>query len=259
MTYLGLIGYPLSHSFSEGYFTEKFAREGISDRFCYETHPLAQITELPALIARKPGLLGLNVTIPYKEAVLPYLDELDPAAAEIGAVNTIHFKDGRSIGYNTDVVGFQNSLDDFLMANGGPSGQALILGTGGAAKAVAWVLGNRDVDFHYVSRNPLADQLSYEQVNETFIADIDLIVNTTPLGMAPKIETCPDIPYHCLGKGHRLYDLVYNPAETLFLKQGRLQGAATLNGLAMLHGQAEAAWSIWTNKEDISKRNEGIR
>lgn len=259
MTYLGLIGYPLSHSFSEGYFTEKFAREGISDRYCYETHPLTQITELPALIASKPGLLGLNVTIPYKEAVLAYVDDLDPAAAEIGAVNTIHFKDGKSVGYNTDVLGFEKSLDDFLMINGGPSARALILGTGGAAKAVAWVLRQRGVAFHYVSRAPLADQLAYTELDEVVLRGVDLIVNTTPLGMAPKMETCPDIPYHCLGKEHRLYDLVYNPAETLFLKHGRLQGAATLNGLAMLHGQAEAAWSIWTKHEDISSKNEGIR
>lgn len=259
MTYFGLIGYPLSHSFSEGYFTEKFAREGIADQFCYETHPLAEITELPALIASKPGLLGLNVTIPYKEAVMAYLDELSPAAAEIGAVNTILFKDGKSIGYNTDVIGFKDSLDRFLLAHGGPSKNALILGTGGAAKAIAWVLQQKGVDFHYVSRNPEAGQFSYQEVNKELCAGIDLIVNTTPLGMAPNIETCPDIPYHCLGKGHRLYDLVYNPAETLFLKQGRLQGAATLSGLAMLHGQAEAAWSIWRNKEDISRKDEGIR
>jgi len=259
MTYFGLIGYPLTHSFSEGYFTEKFAREGISDQFRYETYPLAQLSELPALIASKPGLLGLNVTIPYKEAVIAYLDELSPAAAEIGAVNTILFKEGKSIGYNTDVIGFENSLATFLRANGGPSANALILGTGGAAKAIAWVLGKNKVNFHYVSRNPSAGQISYEDVNEELCAGIDLIVNTTPLGMAPNIETCPDIPYHCLGKGHRLYDLVYNPAETLFLKHGRLQGAANLNGLAMLHGQAEAAWSIWRNKEDISKKDEGIR
>lgn len=259
MTYFGLIGYPLSHSFSESYFTEKFAQEGIADRFRYETYPLAQLTELPALMASKPGLLGLNVTIPYKEAVMAYLDELSPAAAEIGAVNTILFNDGKSIGYNTDVIGFQDSLDTFLMANGGPASKALILGTGGAAKGIAWVLQNKGVHFDQVSRNPLAGQLSYQDLNEEICSGVDLIVNTTPLGMSPNIETCPDIPYHCLGKGHRLYDLVYNPAETLFLKQGRAQGAATLNGLAMLHGQAEAAWSIWTNHEDIARKDEGIR
>jgi shikimate dehydrogenase len=259
MTYFGLIGYPLSHSFSEGYFTEKFAHAGISDQFRYETYPLAQITDLPALIASKPGLLGLNVTIPYKETVMAYLDELSPAAAEIGAVNTILFQEGKRIGYNTDVMGFKDSLDTFLLGNGGPAENALILGTGGAAKAIAWVLGKEGVNFHYVSRRPLAGQLSYQAVTEEIVAGIDLIVNTTPLGMSPNIETCPDIPYHCLGKGHRLYDLVYNPAETLFLKYGREKGAATLNGLAMLHGQAEAAWSIWTQHEDISRKNEGIR
>ncbi|MGH1434684.1 MAG: shikimate dehydrogenase family protein [Lewinella sp.] len=259
MTYFGLIGYPLSHSFSEGYFTEKFAQIGVSDQFCYETYPLPQIADLPALIASKPGLLGLNVTIPYKEAVMTYLDELSPAAADIGAVNTILFEDGKLIGYNTDVMGFEESLDDFLMENGGPSANALILGTGGAAKAIAWVLKKKGINFHYVSRNPIAGQWSYQDLNEEIIAGVDLIVNTTPLGMSPNIETCPDIPYHCLGKGHRLYDLVYNPTEPLFLKRGRERGAATLNGLAMLHGQAEAAWSIWRNKEDISKKDEETR
>lgn len=259
MTYFGLIGYPLSHSFSEGYFTEKFAQNGISDQFCYETYPLPKITDLPALIASKPGLLGLNVTIPYKEAVMTYLDELSPAAADIGAVNTILFEDGKLIGYNTDVMGFGESLDDFLMANGGPSSNALILGTGGAAKAIAWVLKQKGVNFRYVSRSPLPGQWSYQDLNKEILAGVDLIVNTTPLGMSPNIETCPDIPYTCLGKGHRLYDLVYNPTEPLFLKRGRERGAATLNGLAMLHGQAEAAWSIWRNKEDISKKDEGIR
>lgn len=248
MQRFGLIGYPLSHSFSEGYFTEKFARLGIADRYVYETYPLAKITDFPALLQSKPDLRGLNVTIPYKEAVIPYLDALDPAAAEIGAVNTILVENGKLTGYNTDVIGFGESLQEFLAENGGPSQSALILGTGGAAKAVAWALAQAGVFYQYVSRRSAAGTLTYEAINKTIIQATDLIVNTTPLGMLPNVVTCPKLPYEHLSEQHRLYDLVYNPAETLFLRKGRERGAAVCNGLAMLHGQAEAAWKIWQQK-----------
>lgn len=245
MLHFGLIGYPLSHSFSRGYFTEKFHRLGLSDTYVYHNFPLPSIEEFPALIQSRPELLGLNVTIPYKRSVIPFLDELDAAAAEIGAVNTIHVKGGRLKGYNTDVVGFGQSLDAFLARSGGPVKVALVLGTGGAAAAVAWALRRREIPYRLVSRKAGKDRWTYPDLTPERLARHELIINTTPLGMAPRESTRPELPYHALGPQHRLYDLVYNPAETLFLRHGRLQGAATINGLEMLHGQAEAAWAIW--------------
>lgn len=247
MTHFGLIGYPLSHSFSEGYFTAKFEHLGIADRYCYKTYPLPLITDFPDLLAAQPAFRGINVTIPYKEAVIPYLDELSPAARDIGAVNTILIEEGKLIGYNTDVIGFRDSLNDFLAKNGGPAKAALILGTGGAAKAIAWVLAQQGVSYQYVSRRSAVGQLTYTDLDQAILENIDLIVNTTPLGMSPNINTSPNIPYLYLGPTHRLYDLVYNPAETEFLRKGRERNAATINGLGMLHGQAEGAWSIWNS------------
>jgi len=245
MIALGLIGYPLSHSFSEGYFREKFAQLGLSDTFQYKAYPLAEIEEVQDLF-NDPNLLGFNITIPYKEAIIPYLDELSPAAKVIGAVNTVHIKGGRGYGHNTDVIGFGDTLDVFLAEHGGVSNGALILGTGGAAKAIAWVLEQRQIPFHFVSRREGENRLSYQQLTAMHFANSDLIVNTTPLGTYPSVDNCPDIPYHCLSKRHRLYDLVYNPPETLFLQGGKSQGAAIHNGVAMLHGPAEASWEIWT-------------
>ncbi len=245
MKIFGLIGYPLSHSFSETYFGSKFQEEGTSDRFAYRNFPLASIEEFPLLIQQESQLAGLNVTIPYKEQVIPYLDELSKSAHAIGAVNTIQFVEGRLIGYNTDVIGFGDSLEPFLQANGGNSKGALILGTGGASKGIAWVLDDMDIPFRTVSRTKGKADLVYQELSEEHFVDIDLIINTTPVGTSPHIDTCPDIPYHCLNTTHRLYDLVYNPAETLFMQRGTQYGAAVMNGLAMLHGQAEAAWTIW--------------
>lgn len=245
--HFGLIGYPLSHSFSEGYFGRKFLELGLADTHWYKNFPLPQIADIIRLLEEEPTLRGLNVTIPYKQAVIPYLDELSPGAAAIGAVNTILFTESKRIGYNTDVIGFGNSLDAFLTASGGPAQSALILGTGGAAKAVAWCLEQRNIPFKYVSRKTGEDRLTYEQLDAIIMESIDLIVNTTPLGMSPRVDTCPNIPYHCLEPKHRLYDLVYNPEETLFLQKGKTAGSAILNGLSMLHGQAEAAWNIWVN------------
>lgn len=251
----GLIGYPLSHSFSEGYFSKKFVELGLAETYGYRNYPLAQIEDLPELLLKEPKFRGLNVTIPYKEAVIEYLDELSPGAAAVGAVNTILFSGSKRIGFNTDVIGFGNTLDTFLEKSGGPAHHALILGTGGAAKAVAWVLEQRNILFHYVSRKAGPNQLTYEDLDENLMEKTDLIVNTTPLGMSPRIDTCPNIPYHCLSPKHRLYDLVYNPEETLFLQRGREAGSATLNGLLMLHGQAEAAWSIWTNTTKFTRND----
>lgn len=242
----GLIGYPLSHSFSKRYFTEKFEREGLPG--CrYELFPLPDVDQLPSLLIEQPHLCGLNVTIPYKERVIPYLDELDPGAAAVGAVNTIRIKDGHLKGYNTDVHGFEQSLRVFLgnaeRSTGGL--RALILGTGGAAKAVAYVLQRLNIDFRLASRRPAGAQLGYDELNETSIQEYRLIINTTPLGMAPHTEQMPALPYTALTPRHLLYDLVYNPAETAFLKAGKKQGASTTNGLEMLYLQAEKAWEHW--------------
>jgi shikimate dehydrogenase len=248
MIRFGLIGFPLSHSFSEGYFSEKFAREHTADQYRYDTFPLERIELFPQLLREYPDLKGINVTIPYKEKVIPFLDELSPAAKAIGAVNTILNENGKLKGFNTDVIGFQDSLTAFLTANGGPAKAALILGTGGAAKAVAWVLQQLEVTFNYVSRNKLAAYWTYETLTEDKLQDVDLIINTTPLGMSPHIATCPNIPYYCLTDKHRLFDLVYNPAKPLFLARGEARGAAICNGLAMLHAQADAAWDIWNGR-----------
>lgn len=237
----GLIGYPLSHSFSQRYFAGKFADEGLTA--CrYELFPLQRIDELPALLAAHGDLIGLNVTIPYKEKVLEYLDELDPAAAEIGAVNVIQIRNGYLKGYNSDALGFDESLSGWL-----PAGEmrALVLGSGGASKAVCWALRKRKIAYRLVSRRPQGGELSYEQLNAGLLAEHRLIVNTTPLGMQPEVSSCPPIPYSFLEAKHYLYDLVYNPEETTFLKLGAARACQTKNGLEMLYRQAEKAWQIW--------------
>lgn len=240
----GLIGYPLSHSFSKKYFTQKFEKEGIKDAF-YELFPLKTIEDLPALIESYPNLRGLNVTIPYKEQVLPYLDALDEGAKAIGAVNAILIKNSKLTGYNTDAYGFEISLKQFLAENNARPEQALILGTGGAAKAVMFVLDQLGIAWSSVSRDAQKGNLTYEKLKEISLDPYLLIINTSPVGMAPSIEIYPDIPYHCLSNRHLLFDLVYNPLETVFLQKGKQMGAATMNGLAMLYGQAERAWDIW--------------
>ena len=244
----GLIGYPLSHSFSKRYFSEKFRREGIEG--CrYELFPLESIEQFPALLSAHPNLRGINVTIPYKQQVMAYLDELDEGAAEVGAVNTIKVNGGRLAGYNTDVFGFEQSLLQFLEGNGASPGglQALILGTGGASKAVQYVLRKTGIGFRLVSRNKKPGQLTYLELNETLVQNCRLIVNTTPLGMSPQTETCPEIPFQYIGPQHLLYDLVYNPEETKFMARGIQRGAAVHNGLEMLQLQAEKAWEIWNS------------
>jgi len=238
----GLIGYPLSHSFSKAYFAKKFQDLGIENKH-YDLFPLAKIEEFSDLLTRDKNIVGLNVTIPYKEKVMRFLDEIDEAAEKIGAVNTIKIAaNGKTKGYNTDVYGFEKSLLALLQ----PHHQAaLILGTGGAAKAVKYVLEKCHIRYKMVARRPKATQFSYEDIDETVLQKYSIIINATPLGMSPNLESCPNLPYEHLTKQHLLYDLVYNPAETVFLQKGKQQGAIIKNGLEMLHLQAEKAWQIW--------------
>lgn len=249
MNQYGLIGYPLTHSFSKRYFSEKFEAEGIKNHN-YDLFPIERIDDLPHLLSSFDNLKGLNVTIPYKEYVLDFLDEIDESAAGIGAVNTIKIVDGKLKGYNTDVYGFEiallNLLGDAKIDN------ALILGTGGAAKACAYVLGKLEIPFKYVSRTKKPDQFTYEELSKEVIDNHHLIINTTPLGTYPKVETYPNIPYNNLSPKHYLYDLVYNPEEPEFLRKGRAKGASIKNGLEMLHLQAEKAWEIWSTPQSNS-------
>jgi shikimate dehydrogenase len=243
MKVYGLIGYPLSHSFSKGFFAEKFARENIKDCI-YESFPLPAITEFNPLLASQPDLCGLNVTIPYKEAVIPFLDELSPAAAQIKAVNCIRFIDGVKTGFNTDAIGFRRSLEPLLKEH---HTNALILGTGGAAKAVQYVFEALDIPYKLVSRKASPGTVTYDQLDAEVMEEHTIIINTTPLGMFPNTEEAPELPYGFLTPQHLLYDLIYNPAITSFLKQGADNGATIKNGHEMLLMQAEASWEIWND------------
>ncbi|MEN0046990.1 MAG: shikimate dehydrogenase [Bacteroidota bacterium] len=239
-----IIGYPLSHSFSPTYFTQKFERDGILNS-AYIAMPIASIEELPAKLEAHPNLRGMNVTLPYKQQVMQYLDEIDEGAATIGAVNTIRFRDGKRKGFNTDAIGFEVSLKELLGEVKYSNLKALVLGSGGASKAVNYVLGKMGIEYQLVSRHAEKGDLTYEDITSKILKVHQLIINTTPLGMSPKVDTAPDLPYDALTAEHYLYDLVYNPEETLFLKNGKKQGAAIMNGLKMLYLQAEAAWEIW--------------
>jgi shikimate dehydrogenase len=239
----GLIGKKLGHSFSKKYFTEKFQKGNIDA--AYELYEIPQIEDLPKVLATE-YLRGLNVTIPYKADVIPYLDRLSPEAEAVNAVNTILIKNGEISGHNSDVYGFRISLEKFL--GEAKIQHALILGTGGAARAVAYVLEKANyIDrYSFVSRKPMnSSQLAYQDLNGALFAESKLIINTTPLGMYPEVDTAPLLPYEFLNASHFLYDLVYNPAETLFLRKGKAQGAQILNGMEMLIGQAERSWEIW--------------
>ena len=247
MNKYGLIGYPLSHSFSKQYFTQKFAREAIPDA-AYELFPLKAIEELPELLQEHRDLVGLNVTIPYKQQVIPFLDRLDPVAARIGAVNTIKIDSVSSecVGYNSDYYGFKQSLETWLVNR--DIRQALVLGTGGASRAVGCALQDLSIAYTYVSRQPSPEVITYEALRkEHSVTDYPLIVNTTPLGMSPHINAAPGLDYTQLTAQHFCYDLVYNPEETLFMKKSSEQGARTKNGLEMLHLQAEKSWEIWND------------
>lgn len=246
MRLFGLIGFPLSHSFSAGYFAEKFAAEKIFNTD-YRLFPLEDISQLPILIDKFPDVQGFNVTIPYKVAILPYLDKLTPEAAEVGAVNCVKIKKDSSgtklVGYNTDVFGFLESLFPLLKPH---HQNALVLGTGGASNAVCYALKSLNVNCNLVSRSSQkSSTLQYNQLNENIISDNLLIINTTPVGTFPDIANSPDIPYQFLSNKHLLFDLIYNPAQTQFLKNGLNFGTSILNGLQMLELQAEKSWEIW--------------
>ena len=241
MRKFGLIGLPLTHSFSKQFFTEKFEKEQITDCL-YENYPLEKIEDLPALLAANRDIVGLNVTIPYKKDVVPFLTDAAPAVKKTGACNCIRIDGKKRIGYNTDVIGFHLSLMPHLRVQ---HQRALILGTGGASAAVEFVLQQIAMPYLIVSRNPGTNSIGYDQLSEDLMESRTLIVNTTPLGTFPAVETYPPIPYQYVTDQHFLYDMVYNPTETIFLKQGREKGATILNGLDMLIGQANASWDIW--------------
>jgi len=245
MHLLGLIGNPLGHSLSAEFFTKKFREENF-DEFEYRLFPLKQINELHTLISANPSLIGLNVTIPYKQEVLAFIDRLDPIAETTGAVNCIRVSHKEDIpfleGFNTDVYGFENALDPKLKPH---HKKALILGTGGSSKAVAYVLKKRNIDFLFVSRNPVGtEQIGYD-VSGDYISHFHLIINTSPVGMFPDVRKCPSIPYELLSNKHLLFDLVYNPEMTLFLQKGSVQGASVVIGINMFMQQALASWQIW--------------
>jgi shikimate dehydrogenase len=242
----GLIGYPLGHSFSRQYFTDKFERERIPNSE-YRLFEMPDMSALPALIRHTPGLRGLNVTIPHKTAVLAYLDHIDDVAAAVGAVNTICIApDGELQGYNTDVQGFTDALLHWLPGFAQEPLPALVLGSGGAAKAVGYALSRLGSAHQVVSRTPFEGQLGYtDTVGWLGSHAKALIVNTTPLGMYPNVDSCPLLPWASIGKGHCVFDLVYNPSDTLLLREAIARGAAVQNGLGMLYAQAEHAWRLW--------------
>ena len=242
----GLIGYPLGHSFSISYHNQRFADEGINAK--YVNFEIPSIDDLPEIISLNPELKGLNVTIPYKEKVMPFLDYISPEARAIGAVNVIKVEhEGKNIrlkGYNSDVIGFTKSIEPMLESH---HKKALVLGTGGASKAVAYGLKALGVEPVLVSRYERPDTIQYQSITPDVVKEYNVIVNCTPLGMYPNTETCPPLPYEALDHRNILYDLIYNPDETLFMRKGASQGAATKNGLEMLLLQAFASWEYWND------------
>ena len=244
MNLYGLIGKPLKHSFSAAYFNKKFAAESI-DAY-YQNFELDNITQLPQLLQQQPLLKGFNVTIPYKKEVLRYLHHADDTVQQIGACNCIKIIGGKLYGYNTDTVGFRQSLQLHLKMH---HNKALVLGTGGSSGAVQYALKQLNIPYKLVSRQKQKETFLYEDLNREIIGAYTLIINTTPLGMFPKIDETPDIPYSAITPDHLLYDLVYNPEKTLFLQRGEAQGATIVNGYNMLLLQAEAGWKIWN--EDL--------
>jgi shikimate dehydrogenase len=243
----GLLGRHLVHSFSPAYFSDKFEAEEIVDAQ-YDLFPIEQITDFPTLLAEQPTLRGLNVTIPYKEAVIPFLDDLDPLAKRVGAVNTIKFIKGKKIGFNTDVIGFKEACTSFLEQMNNRALKALILGTGGASKAVKVALEDLNIPYKFVSRTKTEDVLSYDEVTVNILREHLFVINTTPLGMYPAINEVPSLPYEGLTAQHFLFDLIYNPTITKFLEEGQRQEAFISNGLLMLQKQADKSWQIWNEK-----------
>ena len=242
----GLIGKTVSHSFSKSYFDEKFFREGLRDHH-YELFPLSEIDEIENLIKNTKGLTGLNVTIPYKEQVMQHLDEVDPAAKKIGAVNVIKIKDGKRKGFNTDMDAFYETIEKWLPP--GKKFNALILGTGGSSKSVQEALLKLKIPFKLVSREAAKGHYTYKDLEDKpkIISSSNVIINTTPLGMHPNTNTMPPIDYELLTEDHFVYDLIYNPARTMFLQKAEMMGATAKNGLEMLHMQAEKSWQIWNS------------
>ena len=238
MRHYGIIGFPLLHSFSARYFNEKFLKEGIEAE--YSLYPLKELTS-ERMNELLDSLDGMNVTFPYKQTVIPYLERLDETAEVIGAVNVVY----QRVGYNTDCLGFMASIRPLLRNF---DRQALVLGTGGASKAVCYGLRKLGITPTLVSRTPAAGMLSYKDINAEVLTAHTIVVNCTPLGMLPDEDTCPAIPFEYISARHLLFDCVYNPEETLFLRNGKAQGALTKNGMEMLVGQAKAAWKIWNNK-----------
>jgi len=238
MRHFGIIGFPLLHSFSAKYFNERFATEKIEAE--YSLYPMKELTN-ERMNELLDTLNGMNVTMPYKQAIIPYLEQLDETAEAVGAVNVVH----KRVGYNTDCIGFMESIRPLLCEN---DHKALVLGTGGASKAVCYGLKKLGLSPTLVSRTPKEGMLGYDQLTEELMNEYTVIVNCTPLGMAPEENTYPAIPYEWISARHLLFDCVYNPEETLFLQKGKAQGARIKNGMEMLFGQAKAAWKIWNNE-----------
>jgi shikimate dehydrogenase len=250
MKKLGLFGYPVGHSFSKIFFNEKFEKEHLAD-WQYELYPIEKIEKLKSFLQGEPEIVGFNVTVPYKVAVVNYLDEIDPLALTIGSVNTVCVTDtetGKKLkGYNTDAYGFEKSFLPLVDQNA-VENKALVLGSGGSSRAVKYVLREMRIPYTTVSRTKHDNRLQYEDLTAQTIKAHNIIINTTPVGMHPNMDDSPGIPYHHIDGSHLLYDLVYNPDETLFLKQGKEQGARTKNGLEMLRLQSDRCWEIWNEK-----------
>jgi len=249
MRLFGLIGYPLGHSFSASFFNGKFQKEGIAAR--YKNFPIERIDDFPSLLEQETELSGLNVTVPYKRDIIPFVDILSPTAAAIQAVNTLFIRRGKDNilieGDNTDVIGFRRSLEQHLRPH---HKKALVLGTGGSSRAIHFVLNQLGISFTPVSRKEGKGRITYGDLDRGIIAASPLIINTTPLGMYPGVDTFPRIPYDALGPGHLLFDLVYNPEKTAFLQKGESYGAVCVNGYDMLIYQALASWEIWNKSKE---------
>lgn len=243
MPNFGLIGKNISYSFSKKHFTKKFENDDLD--YTYDNFDIDAISQFPSVLKNNPQLLGLNVTIPYKESIIPYLDELSDIAKDIGAVNTIKIESsGKLKGYNTDYYGFEKSIQPLLKPE---QKRALILGTGGASKGVAYGLKNLNIPFDFVSRQKNGDaKYVYNELTEDIIKSYKIIINCTPIGTHPNVNECPDIPYDAINKEHLLYDLIYNPIQTKFLICGEIKGATISNGFSMLELQAEKSWDIWS-------------
>lgn len=245
MKRFGLIGFPVAHSFSKKYFTEKFEKFKLKDHV-YDLFEMELLNEFPSLCMRYPDLVGINITVPHKEGVIKYLDRLDTSAIKVGAANVIKKENNKLVGYNSDYMAFRTSLEKWI---GKYDGEALILGTGGSSKAVQAGLDELGIPFNVVSRSARTGDYTYDEIkqNTGIIDRFKLIINTTPLGMHPEIETMADLPYEGIGRKHHLYDLIYNPDETLFLHEGKMNGAKIKNGYEMLELQAEKSWEIWNS------------